>query len=381
METNGISIYFHWPFCESKCPYCDFNSHVRNKINHKEWLNAYLNNIDFWKEKLDHSIIKSIYFGGGTPSLMEPYSLSLILEKIYKNFSLSEDIEISLEANPSSVEKKKFKEFSSAGINRISIGVQSFNDTDLKYLGRLHSANEAVAAVEIANSEFVNVNFDLIYGRQFQTLLDWEEELNFALSLGSQHLSLYQLTIESGTAFKKLYNVGKLKGLPNQKLSKEFFVATNKLCKKNSFNHYEISNFAREDFQCFHNLNYWKCGNFISIGPGAHGRYFYNCSRFSYENLKNPENWLSKSLKKKNPIHQNKKLSKLEQFEESIMMGLRINEGINLDFLNKRFGMFLNKEKLKYLKDYNFVSLKNNKLRLLLKGKLVLNKIVQELLV
>ena len=381
MKTNQISIYFHWPFCESKCPYCDFNSHVRNKINHKEWLNAYLHNIDFWKEKLDHSIIKSIYFGGGTPSLMEPYSLSLILEKIYKNFSLSKDIEISLEANPSSVEKKKFKDFSLAGINRISIGVQSFNDIDLKYLGRKHSANDAVAAVEIAISEFINVNFDLIYGRQFQTLSDWEKELNFALSLGSQHLSLYQLTIENGTTFKSLYNVGKLKGLPNQKLSKEFFMITNKLCKKNNFIQYEISNFAKKDFQCFHNLNYWKCGNFISIGPGAHGRYFFNCSRFSYENLNYPENWLKKSLKKKIPIHQNKKLSKLEQFEEAIMMGLRINEGINLNCLNESLGMSLNKEKLKYLKYYKFISLNNNKLKLLSKGKLVLNKIVQELLV
>lgn len=381
MKTNSISIYFHWPFCESKCPYCDFNSHVRNEINHKEWLNAYLNNIDFWKEKLDRSIIRSIYFGGGTPSLMEPYSLSLILEKIYKNFSLSKDIEISLEANPSSVEKKKFKDFSLAGINRISIGVQSFDDIDLKKLGRNHSASDAVAAVEIANSEFVNVNFDLIYGRQFQTLTDWEKELNFALSLGSQHLSLYQLTIENGTAFKNLYNIGKLKGLPNQKLSNKFFMITNKLCKKNGFNQYEISNFAQENFQCFHNLNYWKCGNFISIGPGAHGRYFFNRSRFSYENLKNPEDWLNKSLKKKIPILQNKKLSKLEQFEEFIMMGLRINEGINLNCLNEIFGMSLNKEKLKYLNEYKFISLKNNKLRLLLKGKLVLNTIVQELLV
>ena len=197
METNQISIYFHWPFCESKCPYCDFNSYVRNKINHKEWLNAYLNNIDFWKEKLDKSIIRSIYFGGGTPSLMNPHYLSLILEKIYKNFSLSKEIEISLEANPSSVEKKKFKDFSLAGINRISIGVQSFYDNDLKYLGRKHSAKDALAAVEIANNEFVNVNFDLIYGRQFQKLIDWEKELNLALSLGSQHLSLYQLTIET----------------------------------------------------------------------------------------------------------------------------------------------------------------------------------------
>jgi len=169
--------------------------------------------------------------------------------------------------------------------------------------------------------------------------------------------------------------------LPNQKLSKEFFVVTNKLCKNNSFNQYEISNFAKEDFQCFHNLNYWKCGNFISIGPGAHGRYIFNCSRFSYENINNPENWLNKSIKKKIPIQQNKKLSKLEQFEELIMMGLRINEGINLNYINEKLGMNLNSEKLKYLKEYKFISLKNNRLKLLLKGKLVLNKIVQELLV
>ena len=381
MKTNQISIYFHWPFCESKCPYCDFNSHVRYKINHKDWLIAYLNNINFWKEKLDHSIIRSIYFGGGTPSLMDPNSLSKILEYIYKKFSLSKDIEISLEANPSSVEKKKFKDFSLAGINRISIGVQSFNNKDLKYLGRKHSAKDAITAIEIANSEFFNVNLDLIYGRQFQTLTDWEKELAFALSLGSQHLSLYQLTIEKGTVFRNLFNVGKLKGLPNQELSKKFFLITNKLCKKNSFNPYEISNFAKKDFKCFHNLNYWKCGNFISIGPGSHGRFVYKNSKFSYNNIKNPENWLEYSLKDKNPIKRIKQLSEVEQFEELIMMGLRTNEGINLKYIKECLKMNLNSEKIKYLNDLKFISIRNNNLKLLLKGKLVLNRIVQELLV
>ncbi|MFL2802872.1 MAG: radical SAM family heme chaperone HemW [Paracoccaceae bacterium] len=381
MKTNQISIYFHWPFCESKCPYCDFNSHVRYKINHKDWLIAYLNNIDFWKEKLDHTIIRSIYFGGGTPSLMEPKSLSIILEKIYKNFSLSKDVEISLEANPSSVEKKKFKDFSLTGINRISIGIQSFNDRDLKYLGRKHTANDAITSVEIANSEFFNVNLDLIYGRQFQTLTDWEKELTFALSLGTQHLSLYQLTIEKGTVFRNLFNVGKLKGLPNQEVSKKFFMITNKLCKKNNYNPYEISNFAKKNFECFHNLNYWKCGNFISIGPGAHGRYAYDNSRFSYNNIKNPENWLESSLKNKNPIKKIKKLSKVEQLEELIIMGLRTNEGINLNYIKEGLRMNLNTEKIKYLKDFKFISVTNSNLKLLLKGKLVLNRIVQELLI
>ena len=381
MEKNQISIYFHWPFCESKCPYCDFNSHVRTHIDHTNWLNAFINNIDFWKEKINPAIIKSIYFGGGTPSLMETRSISVILEHLYKNFTLSKDVEISLEANPSSVEKKKFREFSSLGVNRISIGVQSFNDKDLRTLGRTHSSKEAIEAVDIANSEFLNVNFDLIYGRQFQKILDWEKELTFAQSLGSKHLSLYQLSIEKGTAFGNLYSAGKLKGLPNQELSKKFFLTTYKLCKNNNFYSYEISNFAKKGFECFHNLNYWKCGNFISIGPGGHGRYKQNNSRYSYHNVKNPENWLDKSLKKINPIFEIEKLSKLEHFEEFILMGLRTDKGINLKHVQENTGYEINMKKLNYLKNFKFISLKNNNLRLLLKGKIVLDKVIQEILI
>ena len=380
MDFKKLSIYFHWPFCLSKCPYCDFNSHVRKEINHRRWLLGYLKNIEHWKKKLPHSKIQSIYFGGGTPSLMNPKTISIILEKLYKNFSLNDDIEISLEANPSTVEKRKFKDFSSIGINRISIGVQSFNDNDLKRLGRKHSSNDAIKAIDIAKSTFCNVNFDLIYGRQFQKLNEWEKELEYALSLESQHLSLYQLTIEKGTTFRNLYNAGKLKGLPCPELSRRFFITTNKLCKKRNFNSYEISNFAKNKFECIHNLNYWKCGNFIGIGPGAHGRFEYKMSRFSYKNIKNPENWLEKSLTSKDPIQNLKKISKLEQFEELIMMGLRTSEGINLNNIEKYTEISLNMEKLDYLKKSKFIGLKDKKLHLLTKGKLVLNKIVNELL-
>ena len=224
------------------------------------------------------------------------------------------------------------------------------------------------------------MNFDLIYGRQFQNLSEWEKELEFALSLESQHLSLYQLTIEIGTAFKNLYNAGKLKGLPSQELSRRFFITTNKLCKKKNFNSYEISNFAKNKFECVHNLNYWRCGNFIGIGPGAHGRFEYKRSRFSYKNIMNPENWLEKSLTSKNPIQKLKEISRLEQFEELIMMGLRTSEGINLNNIEKKTDISLNMDKLDYLKKSKFISLKNKNLHLLTKGKLVLNKIVNELL-
>ena len=379
LQLPPLSLYIHYPWCLKKCPYCDFNSHDSEVQD--GYIKALLKDLDEDLKYVQQREISSIFIGGGTPSLMNVKEVNDLFIGLNDRLDFASNIEITLEANPGTFEVDRFAEYRNVGINRLSIGVQSFNDIDLKYLGRKHSANDALAAVEIANSEFVNVNFDLIYGRQFQKLIDWEKELNFALSLGSQHLSLYQLTIENGTAFKNLFNAGKLRGLPNQKLSKEFFVVTNKLCKKNSFNQYEISNFAKENFQCFHNLNYWKCGNFISIGPGAHGRYVFNCSRFSYENINNPENWLNKSLKKKIPIQQNKKLSKLEHFEELIMMGLRINEGINLNYINEKLDMNLNNEKLKYLKNYKFISLKNNKLKLLSKGKLVLNKIIQELLV
>ena len=381
IHSDPISIYFHWPFCESKCPYCDFNSHVRKTIKQKDWLLGYNRNIQKWFAKFNKPIIETIYFGGGTPSLIDPSIISDLIDNIYKHHSISENIEISLEANPSSVEMKKFRDYASAGINRISIGVQSFIDKDLKLLGRLHSAKEAKSAVNTSLSLFGNVNFDLIYGRQYQDLKDWEKELQFALSLGSQHLSLYQLTIENNTAFGMLFEKGKLKGLPTERLSRKFFTSTDELCTSNGLNHYEISNFSLEGYECKHNLNYWRCGNFLGIGPGAHGRYQVNKNRFSYENIVNPETWLKNAISGDFPTYNERIVSNTDHYEEYVIMGLRLREGISLEKVRTTFGKDFDKDKLNNLMSLGLIEIFNNRLKVLPKGRILLNQIIKELLV
>ena len=377
---NNISIYLHWPFCESKCPYCDFNSHVRDKVVQEDWLQGYLKNIRLWVSIFQNPKIKTIYFGGGTPSLMEPNIVSDLLEGLYKYYSISNNIEISLEANPSSVEIKKFRDYASAGINRISIGVQSFVDKDLRLLGRRHNSKEALSAVEIGTNIFENLSFDLIYGRQFQSLLDWERELQFAISLRSQHLSLYQLTVENNTAFGKLFDKGKLKGLPCDELSRKLFMTTNDICYSHGYKPYEISNFALDKQECKHNVNYWKCGNFLGIGPGAHGRYQFNQKRFSYENIKNPETWLNKSFNEDLAINIKKRMSDLDHFEEFVIMGLRLSEGLSLSKMHKNFGKRFDEKILQELIRLGFIEIASNQLKVLQKGKVLLNYITKQLL-
>ncbi len=375
-----ISIYLHWPFCESKCPYCDFNSHVRKKIVQEDWLQGYLKNIRVWFSVFNNPKVKTIYFGGGTPSLMEPNIVSDLLEDLYKNYSISKDIEISLEANPSSVEIKKFRDYASAGINRISIGVQSFVDKDLKLLGRRHNANEALSAIDTGSSIFENLSIDLIYGRQFQNLLDWEKELQFAISLRSQHLSLYQLTVENNTAFGRLFDKGKLKGLPNDELSRKLFITTNDICYSHGYKPYEISNFSLDNHECKHNVNYWKCGNFLGIGPGAHGRYQFNQERFSYKNIKNPESWLNKSFSGDSAINVKTRMSDLDHFEEFVIMGLRLSEGLSLSKMQKNFGRTFDDNTLQQLIRLGFIEIVGTRLKVLQKGKILLNYITKELL-
>ena len=380
IDVNNISIYLHWPFCESKCPYCDFNSHVRENVVQEEWLQGYLKNIRLWVSIFPNPKIKTVYFGGGTPSLMEPNIVSDLLEGLDKYYSISNNIEISLEANPSSVEIKKFRDYASAGINRISIGVQSFVDKDLRLLGRRHNAKEALSAVEIGTNIFKNLSFDLIYGRQFQSLLDWEKELQFAISLRSQHLSLYQLTVENNTAFGKLFDKGKLKGLPSDELSRKLFMTTNDICYSHGYKPYEISNFALDKQECKHNVNYWKCGNFLGIGPGAHGRYQLNQKRFSYESIKNPETWLNKSFNEDLAINVKKRMSDLDHFEEFVIMGLRLSEGLSLSKMHKNFGKRFDEKILQELISLGFIEIASNQLKVLQKGRVLLNYITKKLL-
>jgi len=236
-KNGGFGIYIHWPFCNAKCPYCDFNSHVRNNIDQKQWLKSYLNEINRVSKNTSSRFLDSVFFGGGTPSLIEPWVINDILNEIQKHWTTKDNFEVTLEANPGSVDAKNFKAYRSAGVNRISIGIQSLNEKDLKALGRTHTVKEALSAFEIAQQHFTAVSFDLIYARQNQKLTQWEMELNQALDLGASHMSLYQLTIEQGTAFGDRYNRGLLKGLPSDDISAELFDITSKLCEAGAFQH------------------------------------------------------------------------------------------------------------------------------------------------
>ena len=270
-----LSLYIHWPFCLSKCPYCDFNSHVRQTFDEEAWqegllheLERYADHIKTWEQPYT---LQSIFFGGGTPSLMQPQTVERLIDKALQLWGRDPSLEITLEANPNSVEVQRFQALRQAGINRLSLGIQAFNDTALKQLGRQHSTQEALKALEIACDIFSRVSFDLIYARPGQTLQDWQEELIKALSFGTEHLSLYQLTIEPGTAFASLYNRGELI-LPDEERSADLFEMTQAVMNNSQRPAYEISNHAKKGAECRHNLTYWTYQDYIGIGPGAHGR-------------------------------------------------------------------------------------------------------------
>lgn len=324
---NSSSLYIHWPFCASKCPYCDFNSHVSQNIEEREWLAAYTSELKRYQSIFPESKIRSVYFGGGTPSLMSPSLVGSLLDTIANAWDISE-IEITLESNPNSVEYQKFKDFSSCGVNRVSLGVQSLNDNDLKRLGRLHSAKEALIAMDIAKACFDAVSIDFIYARQDQTMANWERELDKILPIAPEHISLYQLTIEDGTRFGELAKRGKLSGLPDGALADEMYELTSKKLNENGYEHYEISNFARNGAYSEHNLGYWRYQDYIGIGPGAHGRITFDDKKWATETELSPNAWLS-SVYERNTGEVNKtRLSLEDQFSEFLLFGMRLKEGI-----------------------------------------------------
>src|SRR5581483_9580216 len=267
-----FAVYVHWPFCLSKCPYCDFNSHVRHGgIDEARFLRAYLAEIGHWAGLAPGRRVTSVFFGGGTPSLMSPVTVGAILDAVARHWSVEADAEVTLEANPSSVEAGRFRGYRAAGVHRVSLGVQSFNDGELRFLGRLHNVAEARRAIELARAIFPRLSFDLIYARPGQTPDTWRAELGEALRLAADHLSLYQLTIEDGTPFAALYRAGKLKP-PDEDASADLYAVTQEVCDRAGLPAYEISNHARPGAECRHNLVYWRYGEYAGIGPGAHGR-------------------------------------------------------------------------------------------------------------
>ncbi len=381
--SKEISIYIHWPFCLSLCPYCDFNSHVMGNVDYQIWLDAYLQEIKYFESKIKNKQIKSIFFGGGTPSLMKPQLVESIINKLASIGIINNLCEITLEANPTSFESKKFVEFKLAGINRVSIGVQSFDNDSLVKLGRKHSSHEAISAIEEAARLFNRYSFDLIYARPDQTLADWQEELKFATNLTRDHLSLYQLTIEKATPFFNLYRSGKLK-LPSSELSANLYSWTNNFLTELKYNRYEISNYAKIGSESIHNLCYWYYDEYIGIGPGAHSRIHDTPQIRALMMYHKPAKWLEHINNFGNGIQNNVKLKQSEIVEEVIMMSTRLQNGLDENKLKNITGLtfadILNQQNLEHYLDNGLLSINNNFLKLSDKGILMHNYLIPRLI-
>ncbi|MEX0348335.1 MAG: radical SAM family heme chaperone HemW [Paracoccaceae bacterium] len=379
-QQGGFGLYVHWPFCQAKCPYCDFNSHVSSKIDQRVWVDAYIRELDRNAPALSGRVLNTIFFGGGTPSLMEPEAVAAVIEAARKHWPVANDLEITLEANPGSVEVGRFAGFRDAGVNRISMGIQSLNDDDLRRLGRIHTVAEARAAFDIARNCFDRVSFDLIYARQNQTLEQWTAELTKALSMAVDHLSLYQLTIEDGTAFGDRYARGKLRGLPEDDLAADMYLSTQEICAKHGLPSYEVSNHARPGSESRHNLIYWRYGDYLGIGPGAHGRLTVNGQRWATETHRLPGKWLN-AVSKGSGDALRTPLSSKEQAEEYMMMNMRLSEGLNVERYTKLSGSAINTHKLAQLTELGMIEHDGTTMRATETGRPVLNAILRELMV
>jgi putative oxygen-independent coproporphyrinogen III oxidase len=334
MTSEALALYVHWPFCVSKCPYCDFNSHVRASIDQEAWREALLTDLAYEARLLPGRTLTSIFFGGGTPSLMEPATVRAVIEAALNRWQAAENIEITLEANPNSVETARFADLARAGVNRVSLGLQSFDDRALHFLGRAHSARDGFAALETAQKHFRRVSFDLIYALPGETEDSWSATLAQALSLGTKHLSLYQLTIEPGTRFAAMHAAGKLAQLDSDAAA-SLYELTDAMTSAARLPAYEISNHARTGHESRHNLSYWRYGEYAGIGPGSHGR---RLGRRTVRHRK-PENFLSSLIRHGHPIAEESPLSPFEASDEALVMGLRIAEGIDVQAIADRFGL------------------------------------------
>ena len=379
-ESGGFGLYFHWPFCQSKCPYCDFNSHVATNIDQARWQRAYLSEIDRVAAELPGRVVRTVFFGGGTPSLMHPDVVGAILERVRQAWPQANDVEVTLEANPGSVEAGRFAGYRDAGVNRISMGFQSLDDNHLRALGRLHAAEEARRAFDVARSTFDRVSFDLIYARQNQTLEAWRAELSEALQMAVDHLSLYQLTIEDGTAFGDRLARGGLKGLPEDDLAADMYAATQEICDHMGMPAYEVSNHARPGAESRHNLIYWRYGDYAGIGPGAHGRITIG-DRYATDTPKAPGAWLEKVEKTGSGEASRSCLTLEDQASEYLMMGIRIAEGIDMDRLERLSGTPLDPARLSGLRDLGMIDTDGSRLFATAKGRMVLNAVIRELMV
>ena len=379
-ENGGFGIYIHWPFCQAKCPYCDFNSHVSQSIDQSRWKRAYLSEIDRLAAECGGRVLTSVFFGGGTPSLMDGDLVNAIIAQILQHWPAANDLEITLEANPTSTEAGRFKQYHEAGVSRLSMGIQALKDPDLKALGRLHSAKEALRAFDIARGIFSRVSFDLIYARQHQSLDDWRAELSRALSLGLDHLSAYQLTIEEGTAFGARAKIGKLDGLPNEDLAVDMYNVTQELCDIAGLPAYEVSSHASDLAQSRHNLVYWRYGDYLGIGPGAHGRLTLNGVKYATATPLLPNLWLDQVNQTGSGETAREEVSPYDQAVEALMMGLRLSEGVSLARIRNLSNTAINLEKLCEFKNLGLISLGGDRLSCTASGRPVLNGVLRGLL-
>jgi len=378
--TTPFAVYVHWPFCLSKCPYCDFNSHVRQGgIDESRFVRAYQTEIAATAARVPGRTVSSIFFGGGTPSLMRSSSVQAILDCIGSHWTIAPDVEVTLEANPTSVEAMRFRGYRSAGVNRVSLGVQSLDDSALKELGRLHSAQEALAAVAVARSIFDRYSFDLIYARPRQTTGAWATELKRAIAEAAEHLSLYQLTIEPDTPFFGLHKAGRLK-IPDDDLARDLYDLTQMICTDAGLPAYEISNHARPGAECRHNLVYWRGHDYAGIGPGAHGRLTIDGRRLATETEKRPEAWLMRVEKDGTGLTVAEKLTPGEIADEYLLMGLRLAEGIDLDRYSAISGRTLDARRIAIMREEGAVeTTADGRLRVTQSGFPLLDAVVADL--
>ena len=377
---QDFAVYVHWPFCLSKCPYCDFNSHVRHGgYDETRYLRAIESEIAAAAARTGSRTVSTIFFGGGTPSLMQPSTVEGILNAIGKHWTLSGNAEISLEANPTSVEATRFRGYRAAGVNRVSLGVQALDDQSLKELGRLHTAQEALDAVAVARSIFDRYSFDLIYARPRQTLEGWALELNRAIAEAAEHLSLYQLTIEPGTPFFGLHKAGKLI-VPNEDLGRDLYDLTQQICADAGLPAYEVSNHARPGAECRHNLVYWRGHEYAGVGPGAHGRLNIDGRRYATETERKPEAWLELVEAQGHGLTVEEKLQPGEVADEFLLMGLRLAEGIDPKRFTQLSGRSLDPKRLAFLMDGGAVeTMDNGRLRVTASGFPLLDAVVADL--
>jgi oxygen-independent coproporphyrinogen-3 oxidase len=380
-QQGGFGLYLHWPFCQSKCPYCDFNSHVAARIDQRLWRDAFLAEIARAGRDTSDRILDTVFFGGGTPSLMDPDLVAAILDAIRSTWRTSNSFEVTLEANPSSIEAARFRAYRDAGVNRVSMGMQAMNDDDLRALGRLHSAADALRAFDTARATFDRVSFDLIYARQHQTPDDWRAELDRALALGLDHLSLYQLTIEDGTAFGARHAAGKLPGLPDDDRAVALWDITQERTQSAGLPAYEISNHARPGAESRHNLIYWRSGDWLGIGPGAHGRLTLDGTRYATETPRAPGAWLEGVSRETQAGWEHSPLPAAEHATEFLLMGLRLTEGVDLDRYDAIAPRPLDAQVLAGLAEDGMIELDNSRLRTTSQGRLLLNAVLRALLV